>query len=168
VQKDGSVRIDFSCLIDDVDGDCLTLTLGRAAHGTLSRNWDGTYTYRPAYGYTGTDGFAYTVSDGKLSTMASVSINVVASGSCWNGQSVTVAAGTQTYGWSSASGGYIVVRRANAGDDSAQTIDWEASSTAAIGTSENTGGAWWNTLVAPPTTTEEDLAAATGLSVRLN
>jgi VCBS repeat-containing protein len=166
VQKDGSVRIDFSCLIDDVDGDCLTLTLGRAAHGTLSRNWDGTYTYRPAYGYTGTDGFAYTVSDGKLSTTASVSINVVASGGCWNGQSVMVAASEPTYGWSSTTQGYIVVRRSSTSDDSTAAIDWQASTDSSIGTSANVGGVWWNTLVQEPALPPDDLSQTTGLSVK--
>ena len=168
VQKDGSVRIDFGCLIDDVDDDCLTLSLGKAAHGSLSRNDDGTYAYRPKSGYTGTDGFTYTVSDGKLSATATISLNVIANSGCWNGQSVMVAASAQTYGWSPASASYIIVRRADTSDDSAQAIDWQAGGTPAISVSKNIGGAWWNTLVAPPATTEGNLAALTGLSVRLN
>jgi hypothetical protein len=166
VQKDGSVRIDFGCLIDDVDGDCLTLSLGRASHGTLSRNWDGTYTYRPAYGYTGTDGFAYAVSDGKLSATATVSINVVANGGCWNGQSVMVAASQPSYDWSSASQSYIIVRRSSVDDDSAAAIDWQASTDSGIGTSANVGGVWWNTLVQSPTLPPDDLGEATGLTIK--
>lgn len=165
VQKDGSVRIDFGCLIDDADGDCLTLSLGRASHGTLSRNWDGTYTYRPAYGFTGTDGFAYTVSDGKLSATGAISINVVASGSCWNGQSVVVASDAATYGWSASNGGYIIVRRVRVEDD-AQTIDWQGDSTSAMGSSQNVGSAWWSTLVADPLLSPDDLAAQSGLSIK--
>ncbi|WP_346949032.1 Ig-like domain-containing protein [Dyella sp.] len=169
VQKDGSVCIDFGCLIGDVDGDCLTLTLGKAAHGTLTRNYDGTYTYRPAHGYTGTDGFAYTVSDGRLSATATVSLNVVANGGCWNGQSVMVAASAQTYGWSAATGGYIVVLRSTADSSAAPSIDWQGDASTAIGSSENVGSAWWNTLVADPLLPPDDLAAQSGLSVkRLN
>jgi VCBS repeat-containing protein len=167
VQKDGSVCIDFGCLIDDVDDDCLTLTLGRASHGSLTRNYDGTYTYRPSHGYTGTDGFAYTVSDGKLSATATISLNVVANGGCWNGQSVMVDADVQAYGWSAGSGGYIIVRRAGVADDSGQAIDWQGDGGSSIGTTQNVGDAWWNTLVAPPNANEEDLATLTGLSVRL-
>jgi hypothetical protein len=166
VQKDGSVCIDFGCLIGDVDGDCLTLTLGKAAHGTLTRNYDGTYTYRPAHGYTGTDGFAYTVSDGRLSATATVSLNVVANGGCWNGQSVMVAASAQTYGWSAGTGGYIVVLRSAADSSAAPSIDWQGDASAAIGSSENVGSAWWNTLVADPLLPPDDLAAQSGLSVR--
>jgi len=169
VQKDGSVCIDFGCLIGDVDGDCLTLTLGKATHGSLTRNWDGTYTYRPAYGYTGVDGFAYSVSDGKLSASANISLNVVAGSGCWSGQSVMVAAGAQTYGWSAGSSGYIVIRRASTDDGSTQAIDWQGDAGSSIGSSENIGGAWWNTLVADPLPAPDDLAAQSGLVVkRLN
>ena len=78
-----------------------------------------------------------------------------------------VAAGAATNGWSATSGGYIVVRRANTPDDSTQSIDWQGDGATAIGTAENTGGAWWNTLMAPPTGSDDDLAARTGLTVRL-
>jgi VCBS repeat-containing protein len=166
VQKDGSVCIDFGCLIGDVDGDCLTLTLGKAAHGRLTRNWDGTYTYRPARGYTGTDGFSYSVSDGKLSASATISLNVVAGGGCWGGQSVMVAAGQQTYGWSSSSYGYIVVLRSTADSSAMPGIDWQGTGSSGIGSAENIGSAWWNTLVADPLLPPEDLAAQSGLSVK--
>jgi VCBS repeat-containing protein len=53
----------------DVDGDALTFTVSTApAHGTVSVNPDGTYTYTPANNYSGTDVFTVTVSDGKGGT----------------------------------------------------------------------------------------------------
>ena len=76
MQKDGSVNIDFSALIEDVDGDALSLTFAPPAHGTLTRNKDGSYTYRPAKGYTGTDSFDYTVSDGKLASTAKIALTI--------------------------------------------------------------------------------------------
>jgi hypothetical protein len=78
VQQNGSVRIDFSTLASDADGDALTLTLANPAHGTLTRNTDGSYTYTPAAGYTGSDVFTYTVSDGRLSATATVTLTVTA------------------------------------------------------------------------------------------
>jgi Bacterial Ig domain len=66
VQKNGSVIIDFSYLLEDVDGDMLSLSMTNPAHGTLTRNNNGTYTYVPASGYIGLDAFSYTVFDGKL------------------------------------------------------------------------------------------------------
>ena len=164
VQKDGSVCIDFGCLIGDVDGDCLTLTLGKAAHGTLTRNYDGSYTYRPAHGYTGTDGFSYSVSDGKLSAGATISLNVAAGGG--NGQSVAVTAGAKTDGWSASSGGYIVVLRSTADSSAMPSIDWQGAGSSAIGSAENIGSSWWNTLVADPLLPPDDLAAQSGLSIK--
>ncbi len=56
---------------DDVDGDTLTFGLasnGAPAHGTVTVNPDGSYSYTPAANYFGTDSFTYTVSDGKGGT----------------------------------------------------------------------------------------------------
>ncbi|WP_296952455.1 tandem-95 repeat protein, partial [uncultured Massilia sp.] len=50
----------------DADGD--TVTYGKAsdpAHGTVTIDAQGAYTYTPAANYHGTDSFTYTVSDGK-------------------------------------------------------------------------------------------------------
>jgi VCBS repeat-containing protein len=82
VEKGGSVRIDFSQLVSDVDGNVLTLSLAKPKHGTLKRNADGTYTYTPRRGYTGSDGFSYSysVSDGSLTATGWIAINVLRDG----------------------------------------------------------------------------------------
>ena len=61
----------------DVDSPVLTaLVIDDPAHGSLSVNADGSYTYKPNRGYTGTDSFTYTVSDGQESTTATISLRV--------------------------------------------------------------------------------------------
>ncbi|WP_316801641.1 Calx-beta domain-containing protein [Pedobacter frigidisoli] len=60
----------------DPDGNTLTFTVNTPpAHGTVTVNPDGTYTYVPAKDYNGTDSFVVTVSDGKGGTTP-VTINV--------------------------------------------------------------------------------------------
>ncbi|WP_374663339.1 tandem-95 repeat protein [Ramlibacter sp.] len=76
VDRDSSIRIDLRALIADAEGDVLTLMVSNPAKGTLTKNADGTYTYKPNRGYTGTDTFSYTVSDGRTSTAAKVSLQV--------------------------------------------------------------------------------------------
>jgi large repetitive protein len=52
----------------DADGDTLTFALaqnGAPAHGTVTVNPDGSYSYTPAANFNGTDTFSYTVSDGR-------------------------------------------------------------------------------------------------------
>nr|WP_316829064.1 Calx-beta domain-containing protein [Pedobacter miscanthi] len=65
----------------DADGDALTFAVTTPpAHGTVTVNPDGTYTYTPALNYNGNDTFTVTVSDGKggITTVTiSVSINPV-------------------------------------------------------------------------------------------
>lgn len=51
----------------DFDGDTLTATLvNDVAHGTLTLNADGSFTYTPDEDFFGTDSFTYRVSDGSL------------------------------------------------------------------------------------------------------
>ncbi|HYE35909.1 Ig-like domain-containing protein [Methylocaldum sp.] len=64
----------------DPDSNSLTavLTAG-VAHGSLSLNANGGFSYTPAVGFTGTDSFTYRANDGAvLSTPATVSITVAA------------------------------------------------------------------------------------------
>jgi Bacterial Ig domain len=76
LQKDGSIKIDLHRLTSYVDGDCLTIAITHPGKGTLTKNADGTYTYKPRRGYTGADSFSYTVSDGKLTSTGSISLTV--------------------------------------------------------------------------------------------
>jgi hypothetical protein len=76
VQRNGSVRIDFSQLVSDVDGDILSLMPDCPNKGTLSKNSDGSYTYTPRRNFTGTDSFTYTVNDGTSCVQATISLVV--------------------------------------------------------------------------------------------
>src|SRR5436189_120020 len=63
----------------DVDGDPLTAILvDGPAHGTLSLNSDGSFSYTPALNYNGPDSFTYKANDGLTDspTNATVSITV--------------------------------------------------------------------------------------------
>ena len=63
----------------DVDGDTLTAVAASAgpAHGTLTLNADGSFTYTPAANYNGTDSFTYKANDGTAdSNVATVTITV--------------------------------------------------------------------------------------------
>jgi VCBS repeat-containing protein len=64
----------------DVDGDTLTAVLvSGPAHGTLTFNSNGSFTYTPAANYNGSDSFTYKVNDGALdSNTATVSLTVTA------------------------------------------------------------------------------------------
>ncbi len=55
----------------DLDGDPLTATLvSGPAHGALTLNPDGPFSYTPESGFSGEDGFAYRASDGAASSAA--------------------------------------------------------------------------------------------------
>ena len=64
----------------DVDGDALTAVLvDRPAHGTLTLNADGSFTYTPDANYNGPDCFTYKANDGTADcNVATVSITVSA------------------------------------------------------------------------------------------
>jgi len=68
--EDGTVTGQLSA--QDVDGDTVTFGLaanGGPAHGTVTINPNGSYTYTPAANFNGNDSFTYTVSDGKGGTV---------------------------------------------------------------------------------------------------
>jgi len=155
VQKDGSVRIDFDGLVDDPDGDALTLSLTNPSKGTLTRNRDGSYTYKPKAGFTGTDGFAYSVSDGKLSASATITLAVSKNPPC--GNAMTILFGASGSSASAQSGGYIVV---NLGAASQPVIDWSGS-----GSPADASSAWWSSLGGEISNTEL-LSIQTGLVLR--
>jgi gliding motility-associated-like protein/uncharacterized repeat protein (TIGR01451 family) len=61
----------------DVDGDALTYSKGSdPAHGTVTINSNGTYTYTPGFTYNGTDNFTVVVSDGHGGT-ATATITII-------------------------------------------------------------------------------------------
>ena len=64
----------------DADGQALTATLvGAPAHGTVTLNANGSFTYTPAANYNGADSFTYKASDGTAdSNVATVSITIAA------------------------------------------------------------------------------------------
>ncbi len=64
----------------DPDGDSLSAVLGSGpAHGSLTLNPNGSFTYTPAANYNGPDSFTYHASDGTLtSNLATVTITVTA------------------------------------------------------------------------------------------
>jgi VCBS repeat-containing protein len=66
---------------NDPDGDNLTaIKVSDPAHGTLTQNSNGSFTYTPSAGYTGADSFTYQASDGQAnSNTATVTITVNAS-----------------------------------------------------------------------------------------
>ncbi|MFO0869322.1 MAG: Ig-like domain-containing protein [Pirellulales bacterium] len=72
-------------LANDTDANSNTLTaalVSGPAHGTVTLNANGSFTYTPTTGYTGSDSFTYKANDGALdSNTATVSLNVVTTNS---------------------------------------------------------------------------------------
>lgn len=62
----------------DVEGDSLSVVAftGRAGHGNVVLNTDGTFTYTPDADYSGSDSFSYTLSDGADTSTGTVYISV--------------------------------------------------------------------------------------------
>jgi VCBS repeat-containing protein len=175
LQQDGSVRIDFSDLVADVDGDALNLSLTNASHGTLSRNWDGSYTYRPARGYAGLDSFTYTVNDGKVSSTGKITLNIMgtASGCYGSSASLTVQSrlllgidnGHLVYG----SGDNVESVADLSGNAEGLAVSWTAGQATVLGnqpySSSGVDEKWLKELLI--TAEQIDLAAQTGLVVKV-
>jgi hypothetical protein len=90
VSRNGSVVIDFATLIRNAKGKALKLSLGRARHGTLIRNPDGSYTYRPEASFVGTDRFPYTISNGQETASATIELRITAEEGERPGSSATI------------------------------------------------------------------------------
>src|SRR6185436_12843752 len=62
----------------DLDGDSLTATVAApVAHGSLTLNADGSFTYTPASNYFGADSFTYRANDGVVNSgLATVSLTI--------------------------------------------------------------------------------------------
>src|SRR5438067_1880798 len=82
----------------DVDGDALTAVLvGAPAHGSVTLNANGSFTYTPAANYNGSDSFTYKANDGALNSnvaTVAIAINAVNDAPVANAQSVTTAEDT--------------------------------------------------------------------------
>jgi len=75
--SDADLLIDLLANDSDAEDDPLTVTILVApAHGTLTENLDGTYTYTPDANLAGTDSFVYRISDGTSTDDATVSITL--------------------------------------------------------------------------------------------
>jgi VCBS repeat-containing protein len=109
----------------DVDGDALTAVLvGGPAHGSLTLNADGSFTYTPAADYNGPDSFTYRANDGTASSnTATVTLTITPVN---DPPTVAVAAGGSC-GTSSLAGTMNVT-----------VADAEGSSVALTGSSSNT------------------------------
>ena len=77
LDEDSSVTVDLLAGVADVDGDTLNVTIVIGpAHGTLTQNADGSFTYIPDANWNGTEAIEYAVSDGTVSVPARLIVNV--------------------------------------------------------------------------------------------
>ncbi|MBC3875076.1 tandem-95 repeat protein, partial [Undibacterium flavidum] len=79
LNKNQSIVIRPLATAADIDGDTLTVRIvNTPAHGSLTKNADGSYTFVATTGYVGVDSFTYVVNDGKVdSNVATVAITVI-------------------------------------------------------------------------------------------
>ncbi len=96
-QEDTPVSIDVLANDADADGDALTTALRtEAAHGKVTANPDGSFTYTPEAGFIGADSFTYSLSDGKgASDWATVSVTVGAADTIVGTEGNDTLAGTE-------------------------------------------------------------------------
>src|SRR5207245_1427523 len=83
IDEDGTLTVGAPGVLgNDSDIDSATITavlVAGPAHGTLTLNANGSFTYTPAGNYAGPDSFTYKANDGSLdSSVATVSITVTA------------------------------------------------------------------------------------------
>src|SRR5439155_5138393 len=83
IDEDGTLTVGAPGVLgNDSDIDSATITavlVAGPAHGTLTLNANGSFTYTPAGNYAGPDSFTYKANDGSLdSSVATVSITVAA------------------------------------------------------------------------------------------
>ncbi|WP_349409526.1 Ig-like domain-containing protein [Pseudalkalibacillus sp. SCS-8] len=78
VETEQNVAVEGRVMGEDPDGDTVTYTIGtNPAHGKVSLNTDGTWSYTPEFDYIGYDSFTVEVADGKGGVVIStISINV--------------------------------------------------------------------------------------------
>ncbi|MCP3733423.1 Ig-like domain-containing protein [Sphingomonas sp. RP10(2022)] len=78
VNAGGTVKLAVTTNDTDADNDALkVVSVGTAAHGTLTINADNTVSYASTNGYVGADTFEYTISDGRGGTaVGTVNLNV--------------------------------------------------------------------------------------------
>jgi len=76
--EDGSIVLHLTGAVSDADGDALAISTGNPQSGSLVKNADGSYIYRPAANFNGADDFNFTVSDGTLSASNTVRLTITA------------------------------------------------------------------------------------------
>ncbi|QAR33327.1 retention module-containing protein [Geovibrio thiophilus] len=107
VEEDGSKTFGVLGNDYDVDGDDISIDeFTQPAHGTVTLNQDGTFTYVPDDNYNGEDSFTYTIADpdGETST-ATVNINVTPV----NDAPVATDDGRPNFSFTSLAGNYYAV-----------------------------------------------------------
>src|SRR6266568_459148 len=96
--EDNALVLDLRTFATDVDGDTLTaLVVTGPAHGVLTQNANGTFTYTPSANFNGSDSFTYKVNDGALdSNVATVAITIVSVNDAPRGTNKTVTTAEDT------------------------------------------------------------------------